>query len=125
PKEQWNSLIEMVVAHHKSVKNDVGEKGLLDLEEGYDYLDFHLGSWEDWSLTAGEILKELGINFKPISREQATKNLDYCIAYCEDISRRKGYSEWRGLLMGADHFASALIDKTELQLIRIFKIPDL
>lgn len=48
PRSQWNSLIEMVVGHHKSVINDIGKKGLLDLEENDDYIDFHLGNWKDW-----------------------------------------------------------------------------
>lgn len=125
PEDQWDSLIEMVVAHHKSVKNDIGEKGLLDLEEGYDYLEFHLGNWEEWSHKAIAVLKELGIKCKPISKEQAIDNLKYCIDFSELHSKKKGYSEWRGLLMGADHFASSLIDKTEIQTTRIFKTPNL
>jgi CRISPR-associated endonuclease/helicase Cas3 len=115
----------MVVAHHKSVKNDIGEKGLLDLEEGYDYHEFHLGNWEEWCHKAIAVLKELGIECKLISKEQAIDNLKYCIDFSESHSKKKGYSEWRGLLMGADHFASSLIDKTESQTKRIFKTPNL
>lgn len=125
PKEHWNYLIEMVVAHHKSVKNDIGEKGLLDLEEAYDYQDFHLGNWEDWYPKALDILKELGIEAKPISKEEAIWNLEYCINYSERTVKENHYSEWRGLLMGADHFASSLIDKTEKEIQRIFKTPNL
>lgn len=125
PKEHWNYLIEMVVAHHKSVKNDIGEKGLLDLEEAYDYQDFHLGNWEDWYPKALDILKELEIGVKPISKEEAIRNLEYCIEYSERAVKENNYSEWRGLLMGADHFASSLIDKTEKEIQRIFKTPNL
>lgn len=125
PREQWDILIEMVVAHHKSVKNDLGEKGLLDLEEGYDYQDFHLGNWEEWSSQAIVILKEFGIQCEFITRNEALDNLNYCVSYCEKTSKEKAYSKWRGLLMGADHFASALIDKTEPQIEKIFKIPNL
>ncbi|MGB6094605.1 MAG: CRISPR-associated helicase Cas3' [Moheibacter sp.] len=125
PKEQWGDLIEMVVAHHKSVKNDVGEKGLLDLEEGYDYQSFHLGDWGNWSGDGIAILNELGIECNSISKEQAIENLEYCIDFSERLCKQKGYSIWRGLLMGADHFASALIDKTETQTKRIFKKPNL
>ena len=125
PKEHWNYLIEMVVAHHKSVKNDIGEKGLLDLEEAYDYQDFHLGNWEDWYPKALDILKELEIGVKPISKEEAIRNLEYCIDYSERAVKENNYSEWRGLLMGADHFASSLIDKTEKEIQRIFKTPNL
>ncbi len=43
PQEEWNILIELVVAHHKSVKGDPNSTGLLDLDEEYrDTLDFHL-----------------------------------------------------------------------------------
>lgn len=125
PKEQWSYLIEMVVAHHKSVKMDIGEKGLLDLEEAYDYQDFHLGNWEEWSPKALDILQELGIEAKPISKEEAIRNLEYCIEYSVSSIKENNYSEWRGLLMGADHFASSLIDKTEKEIQRIFKTPNL
>jgi len=125
PKKEWNVLIEMVAGHHKSVLKDNNEMGLLDLEEAYDYIDFHLGKWEEWSLDAIDLLNELGVICKPISREQALDNLQYCIDYCEKETQRKDYSEWRGLLMGADHFASSLITKTESETKRIFKPPNL
>ena len=121
PKEQWNTLIEMVVGHHKSVVRDNSELGLLDLEEAYDYIDFHLGEWEIWSSEAIELLNELGVKCQLISRQQALNNLQYCIGYCESETQKKGYSEWRGLLMGADHFASSLINKTASETQRIFK----
>jgi CRISPR-associated endonuclease/helicase Cas3 len=125
PKEQWNPLIEMVVGHHKSVKNDVGEKGLLDLEDGYDYEDFHLGDWEIWSTDAINILSGFGISRKSVSRDEAIQNLEYCINYCESETKKREYSSWRGLLMGADHFASSMIEKTDNQINRAFKIPNL
>jgi len=115
----------MVVSHHKSVLKDNNEMGLLDLEEAYDYIDFHLGEWDEWSLDAIALLNELRISCNAISREQALDNLQYCINYCETETQRKGYSEWRGLLMGADHFASSLIEKTERETSRIFKTPNL
>lgn len=123
PKDQWDALIEMVVGHHKSVLGDNNEMGLLDLEEGYDFVEFHLGDWDIWSVDAITLLNELGIYCQLISKEQALSNLQYCIDYCEAATKRKGYSEWRGLLMGADHFASSMIDKTEREAKRIFKPP--
>ncbi len=125
PKEQWHPLIEMVAGHHKSVKNDVGEKGLLDLEEGYDYEDFHLGDWENWSVCAIQILVEFGIPHKTISKDEAMRNLEYCIDYCVHETRKNGYSQWRGLLMGADYFASSMINETDSQIERTFKKPNL
>lgn len=125
PKNQWEPLIEMVVSHHKSLKNDTGKAGLLDLEELCDYEDFHLGDWESWSLEAMQMLQEFGIAHKNISTEEAQNNLSFCINYCNRKIKERGFSEWKGLLMGADHFASALIDKTESNLARLFIAPDL
>lgn len=125
PKEQWNYLVEMVVGHHKSVIKDIGEKGLLDLEENDDYEDYHLGRWNDWSKVALKILKDLGIDDPKITRDQAYYNLEYSVKYCRKIIKNRGISEWRGLLMAADYFASSLIDKTEHQIGRIFQKPNL
>ncbi len=125
PREQWDILIEMVVAHHKSVLQDIGEKGLLDLEENDDYEGFHLGDWEYWSQEAIQILNKLGVPCQSITKEEALNNLEYCVTYCERVVKTNGYSQWRGLLMAADHFASALIDDTIYQTKRIFKKPKL
>lgn len=125
PEDQWDKLIEMVVAHHKSVVGDIGGKGLLDIENNDDYEDFHLGKWDEWSLKAFVILEKLNIPCKIISKSQALDNLQYCIDYCERIVKQKKYSKWKGLLMGADYFASSLIDKTDKELERIFKTPNL
>mgnify|MGYP001035345191 FL=1 len=125
PKEQWNALIEMVAGHHKSVLKDNNEMGLLDLEEAYDYIDFHLREWDIWSNDAVALLNKLGIACSPISKRAALDNLQYCITYCEIATRERGYSEWRGLLMGADHFASSLIDKTSFETQKIFRTPNL
>src|SRR5690606_3435049 len=125
PKEQWNALVAMVVGHHKSVVKDNNELGLLDLEEAYDYIDFHIHDWDVWSGDAIALLNELRIHCGTISKRQALDNLQYAIDYCETETQRKGYCEWRGLLMGADHFASSLIHKTDSETQRIFKTPDL
>lgn len=125
PAEEQDALIEMIIGHHKSVKNDVGEKGLLDLEKGYDYLDHHLGKWEEWSPKAIELLNSLNIPALNISKEQALKNINYVISHCKKKTKERGFSEWRGLLMGADHFASAVIHDTEKHLEKAFKEPNL
>ncbi|MCC5917625.1 MAG: CRISPR-associated helicase Cas3' [Cryomorphaceae bacterium] len=125
PNEIHSELIEMVVGHHKSVKNDAGEKGLLDLENGYKYEDFHLGKWGEWSPYAFELLNELGIVCQPFDETKATENLIQVIQYCKAKTKERGFSEWRGLLMGADHFASAVIDETEKYINNAFKTPNL
>ncbi|MDO6436632.1 CRISPR-associated helicase Cas3' [Cyclobacterium sp. 1_MG-2023] len=126
PEDEHNNLIEMVVGHHKSVKRDIGGKGLLDIDdevEGYE--DFHLGDWNKWSPGAFNLLNELGIFCAPFDESIARENLDKALMITLEKSKERGFSEWRGLLMGADHFASALIDETDRQLSRSFKSPDL
>lgn len=125
PENEHPALIEMVVGHHKSVKNDVGEKGLLDLEKGYDYIEHHLGKWEEWSNDGIDLLNHFGITATPISRHQALENMEKVVRYTKRKSNERGYSEWRGLLMGADHFASAVISDTQRFIENAFKLPDL
>lgn len=126
PSDQKDLLIEMVVSHHKSIRKDVAGLGLLDLEEESDgYINFHLGDWESWSLSAMNILESFNIPFKTIAREEAVENLKYSIRYCNNEYKKKGVSEWKGLLVGADHFASTLVDGTERYCENFFKKPDL
>ncbi len=121
------ALIEMVIAHHKSILHDARKKGILDLMEELDENNFnyHIKNWELWKNDAFEILNAFGIKIYDISIEDAKKNFEKVLEYCENKVRESGYSEWRGLLMAADHFASALSDKTENYLERLFKIPNL
>ncbi|WP_192349020.1 CRISPR-associated helicase Cas3' [Algoriphagus sp. Y33] len=124
-EEDYPALLDMVIAHHKSAKNDAGDKGLLDLENGYEYIDYHVGKWDQWSPDAFKLLNELGIPCVPFGEEIARQNLSFAISYCKKQTKIRGYAEWRGLLMGADHFASALINSTEKNLERAFQIPNL
>jgi len=124
-ENQYPALLDMVIAHHKSAKNDAGDKGLLDLENGYDYIDYHIGKWDLWSLGAFKLLSDLGITCAPFGEEIARENLSIAVSYCKKQTKIRGYSEWRGLLMGADHFASALINNTEKNLERSFQTPNL
>ena len=125
PKHEHFALIEMVAAHHKSIKNDTGEKGLLDLDNNEDYETYHLGNWDEWSIKANELLHYFGIETRAITKAEALKNLEYVVSYCKNKVKEKGFSEWRGLLMGADHFASALINSTEKELENCFIKPNL
>ena len=122
----WGPLTEMIVAHHKSVENDVREKGLLDLLNVEDSVrDRHLGDWNRWHQTGLEILGAHGITVRPISIEEAHKVFCWVVEYSERTSLQDGYNVWRGLLMGADHFASALLHETLSLLPRMFQRPNL
>lgn len=124
PKGEWNPLIDMVVAHHKSIENDKRLKGIIDLEETERcWIANHLIGWENWSLFGLEILEKFGINTRVISKSEAEEALKYALEYCEGKGR--GWSPLRGLLMSADHFASAFINKTQEKLKDLFAIPDL
>lgn len=127
-KEIQPALIDMVIAHHKSIRRDAREKGLLDLTEEYEpeeVFKFHSSDWEIWSPKALDILSELGIKVKPLSIKEAEENFFYVYDYCRKRFKEKGYSIDRGILEAADHFASALIDKTEIYTRRLFRKPNL
>jgi CRISPR-associated endonuclease/helicase Cas3 len=124
PRNEWNVLIDMVVAHHKSIENDKRLKGIIDLEENERFwLTNHLVDWEGWSSYGLQILDEFGIRTRMVSKEEAKEALEYTLEYCE--SKGWGWSPLRGLLMSADHFASAFIEQTQEKLQNLFTIPDL
>ncbi len=123
------SLIDMVVAHHKSIKNDPRRKGILDLEEEYeDVFALHAKGWEEWAPKAVDLLRECGVPLvtaEAPSLKSAEDAYYRVVACCEKKIKQRGYAKWRGLLMAADHFASALIEETSDYIPRTFKAPDL
>lgn len=124
PKEEWNDLIDLVVAHHKSIENDPRKKGIIDLvENDRKLIDNHLKDFESWSKYGIEILNTFNIQTKDIPYEHARNAIEYVIEYCE--SKKDGFSPLRGLLKSADHFASAFTHDTTKQLQHLFEIPDL
>jgi len=117
-------IIDMVVAHHKSIYKDAGGKGILDLMDTEPkLLEKHLIDFELWSKDALEILNHFGFDTKPISVQEARANFSEVVDYCE--SRTYGYSEWKGVLIAADHLASALYKDVENVADRLFIKPDL
>lgn len=124
PKDEWNIIIDMVVGHHKSIQNDARLKGILDIATNErDWMSYHLLEWEDWKHCGKELIESFGFSCPEISREDAIIALQYTKTYCSH--KKTGWSPWRGLLMAADHFASAFNDKTEDQLRFLFQKPDL
>lgn len=118
------AIIEMIIAHHKSMVDDMKRRGILDLDdEEPNNLNYHLGDWEIWSPIALEILECFGIKTKSITRKEASAAYEQVIDFCEQKNEELGYSEWRGLLMGGDHFASAMIDKTDKKTDNLFQQP--
>lgn len=125
-QEDWPSLVDMIVAHHRSIRQDAREQGILDLEnmEGSDEVfERHANVWEEWSPMAIRILGELGISARQITADEAFKAFQFVVEYCSQKSL--AWSKWKGLLVGADHFASALNENTEKHVKSIFHCPDL
>ncbi len=84
PQSQWEPLFDMLVAHHKSLARDPSGFGLYDFDQmGEEFERTHLDAstkrWEEWSARALEVLAELGIAVRPISREEALASLDWCL----------------------------------------------
>lgn len=125
PEDEQDRLIDMIVAHHKSIYNDAGHKGILDMWDNEpNCLNNHIEDFETWSMDALNILKEIGLNIHPIDRRQAEASLYKAIDYCE--SRTYGYSVWKGILIAADHLASALEPgRTDAVATRLFIQPAL
>lgn len=124
-RAEWPALIDMVVAHHKAIENDKRKRGILDLENEMDkhWLRNHLQDWEEWSPSGLEILQTFGFEVRPIAKTEAQEALEYTLDYCENKGR--AWSPLRGLLMSADHFASAFIRDTEARLEDLFEVPNL
>jgi CRISPR-associated endonuclease/helicase Cas3 len=135
PKDSWDILIEMVVAHHKSIKplrEGDDERGLLELLEKEiivegtpTIFDNHFKDWDKWMPKVIELLGQLGHQAHPIAPEEAQEAWNYSVAYSEMRVKDKNWSAWRGLLMAADHFASATSYRGKKYLPRTFTVPDL
>lgn len=144
-QNEWDAIIEMVAGHHKSVEGDKSKRGFIDIikddlpfqnEEGdsiiseeeildaaEDTIDIHLEDWENWSPAAIEIVDFFGLEGRKISRIEAEDALNYVILYLMK-KRTFGWSNWRGLLMSADHFASGYQHETKKNASELFKNPD-
>lgn len=122
-KEHRDAVVDMIVAHHKSIYKDVREMGILDLDDNTDCFEEHSRGFKQWCDVALDILESLGMKTHELSIEEAEDNYEYVIKYCD--KRKVGCSEWRGLMMAADHMASAIETISEMPLDKLFIKPDL
>ena len=125
-REEWEPLVEMVVAHHKSVEEDARSRGLLDLIYQYgpdSVFQRHAEEFENWQQELQVMLSSTSVALRPVSITEARAAFDFAIAYAEDLPL--GWSKWRGLLMAADHFASESMAETAGLAANFFKTPDL
>lgn len=122
-------IIEMIVAHHKTIKDDYKGYGILDFD--YDYNDqeepfhWHSKDWELWNKDALGILEYLGFKVKEISQQEAKDNYFYAVEHCYKVYKKYGWNQWKGLMVAGDVFASALIEKTEKAISKAFQHPDI
>lgn len=122
PVDEWDVLIDMVVAHHRSVEHDSRHQGILDLNNNdRHWIAQHLQDWEMWWVHGRNILQHFGYNCSVISRKDAEAALQYVVSYC--ARKSNGWSPWRGLLKAADHFASVYTTNTDKRLLQLFKKP--
>ncbi len=127
-RADWPALVEMVVAHHKSIRQDARERGILDLQRlGGPWIANHLLNWESWSADALAVLAALHVPLVAgqVTRAEAEAALRYAVEHCRAQLRSPDWSAWRGVLMAADHFASALQHDTDKQLAGLFAKPNL
>jgi len=123
-EEEKHPIIDMIVAHHKSIYQDAGGKGILDMvENDPDCLSRHLRYFETWSKDALSILSLLGFETTTVTIQQAEVNFWEAVEYCE--SKTYGYSQWKGVLIAADHLASAMEGYSDTLLKRLYIHPDL
>lgn len=120
-----DAVIEMIAAHHKSAYKDWRELGIIDLDESDDCLGIHSKDFDKWSQISTGLLEEIGVTTHQVSLEEAHDNYEYALYYCDNVIRKCCYSEWRGLLMAADHYASALNEKVGANIDKLFINPDL
>jgi CRISPR-associated endonuclease/helicase Cas3 len=126
PEDHQYPIIEMIIGHHKSIYDDANHLGIIDMIDSMSpetVFRNHSQGFGEWSIIALDILEYLGIEAKKITIENANNSFEKTVEYCENIGN--GWSEWRGLLVGADHYASALKESAHDSLKRVFKLPDL
>lgn len=124
PDGHRDAIIDMIVAHHKSMYRDIRGLGLLDLDDENEgtFAD-HSAGFEKWCGAALDILEASGLDVRPISLKEAESNYDYAVDYC--CRKGRACSMWRGLLMAADHMASSFYGSLKLPSDKLFVKPDL
>jgi CRISPR-associated endonuclease/helicase Cas3 len=126
PEEEWLDLIDFIAAHHKSIKKDRSERGLIDLCRQYGpdaVFERHDEEWDIWGPVAIQIAVSFGIPASPISKQRRRHAFDAAVSHAE--TNPDGWSRYRGLLMTADHFASNYMHETAEKARTLYKVPDL
>lgn len=79
-KEYWDNVIDMVVAHHKSIENDSKMRGIIDIDENdRNFVSNHLHDWNNWKIHGLKILNYFDIEVQDISYKEAESAIEYAI----------------------------------------------
>lgn len=121
-------VIEMVAAHHKSPIKDSRDLGIVDLYERYEcdggeLYDQYYANFEKWSEIASDLLTLFHVKYAEFDKEESCHLFYSAVNHCREMPR--GWSQWKGVLVAADQFASALDSETETLSSSLFKAPDL
>lgn len=128
-KEIWPDLVDLVAAHHKSIKmpnRPRKGRGLINQCRLYGpdvVFERHDEQWDTWGPEAVRVASRFGIAPKTISADERRAAFDWALNHAEN--NKDGWSLLRGLLMSADHFASNYAAKTEKKAKRLYQMPDL
>jgi CRISPR-associated endonuclease/helicase Cas3 len=101
PKSDWNTIIDMVVAHHKSIKSqdldDSKGYGIIDLIDpvsnarSYGFNAVFDAISENWDVlyqNASTVFRQCGFEMKPISIEDARKSFLYVYDRCHSFVKK-------------------------------------
>ena len=125
-REEWPQMVDLIAAHHKSVKQDRSKRGLIDLVREYGpdrVFERHQEEWETWAPEAIEIAATFGIEPRDIDEAARRTAFDAALAHCRQNS--DGWSALRGVMMSADHFASNYTHDTGDEVEHLHEEPDL
>lgn len=125
-KEEWTQMIDLIAAHHKSIKKDRSGRGLIDLVREYGpdrVFERHQEEWETWGTEAIEIAAAFGIQPQTIGAEMRRSAFDFALSHCRQ--NPDGWSKRRGVMMSADHFASNYAHDTVGEVNDLHQEPDL
>ncbi len=125
-EDEWPQMVDLIAAHHKSIKKDRSERGLIDLVREYGpsrVFERHQEKWESWGPEAIEIAATFGIEPRSIDEEARRAAFDVALAHCR--TNEDGWSALRGVMMSADHFASNYTYETADEVDDLHREPDL
>lgn len=110
PEDIRKQVALIILSHHKSFNKDE-KRSFSDLNENYNpslFQEPHINNIEKWGLLVKSFLKEYyGIDCSVPTVNECNDILDTYWFKIVKKNNEYGYSQYRGLFMMADHFASA------------------